>query len=68
MDDHLCPHCSCDAASVLSFRTADGRFAAIQCHVCGYERPTHGEFEDEQAAREAAKREWFQTARQTLLL
>lgn len=62
MDEHLCPHCSCDAASLLGFKTDDGRFvAAIQCHVCGYEKPTHEGFEDEQAAREAAKREWFRT-------
>jgi hypothetical protein len=61
MDDHLCPRCSCDAASVLCFRTDDGRFAAaVQCHVCGYEKPTTEGFEDEQAAREAAKREWVQ--------
>ena len=61
MDDHLCPRCSCDAASVLCYRTDDGRFAAaIQCHVCGYEKPTTEGFEDEQAAREAAQREWFQ--------
>ena len=61
MDDHLCPQCSCDAASVLSFRTGDGRFAAtVQCHVCGYEKPRSEGFEDEQAACEAAKREWLQ--------
>jgi Zn ribbon nucleic-acid-binding protein len=61
MDDQFCPQCSCDAASILSFKTDDGRFvAAVQCHVCGYEKPTYEGFEDEQAAREAAKREWFQ--------
>jgi ketosteroid isomerase-like protein len=63
MERHLCPQCACDAASVLSFRTDDGRFvAAVQCHVCGYEKPTTEGFEDEQAACEAAKREWRQVA------
>lgn len=63
MDTRLCPQCSCDAASVLSSRTDDGRYvAAVQCHVCGYEKPTSTGFDDEQAAREAAKREWFEAA------
>jgi transcription elongation factor Elf1 len=63
MDYRLCPHCSCNAASILSFRTDDGRFAAtVQCHVCGYEKPTSEGFEDEQAAREAARLKWFQVA------
>jgi Zn ribbon nucleic-acid-binding protein len=60
MDHRLCPQCSCDAASVLSFTREDGRFdAAVQCHVCGYEKPADGSYEDEQAAKEAATREWF---------
>lgn len=60
MDHHLCPQCSCDAASVLSFSREDGHFeAAVQCHVCGYEKPTDSSYENEQAAREAAIRDWF---------
>ena len=61
MDNHLCPQCSCDAASVLSFRTDDGCFAAaVQCHVCGFEKPTERGFEDEQTAREAAVHDWLE--------
>ena len=61
MGQRLCPQCSCDAASVLSFATNDGGFAAaVQCHVCGYEKPTDRDFEDEQAAREAATDAWLE--------
>jgi uncharacterized Zn finger protein len=60
MGQRLCPQCSCDAASVLSFATNDGGFAAaVQCHVCGFEKPTDHGFEDEQTAREAAIHDWF---------
>jgi hypothetical protein len=60
MGQRLCPQCSCDAASVLSFATSDGGFAAaVQCHVCGFEKPTERGFEDEQAAREAAINDWL---------
>jgi hypothetical protein len=46
---------------VLCNQTDDGRFAAVvQCHACGYEKPTSAGFEDEQTAREAATREWFE--------
>ena len=55
MGQRFCPQCSCDAASVLSFATGDLCFtAAVQCHVCGFEKPTDHGFEDEQTAREAA--------------
>jgi hypothetical protein len=61
MDQRFCPQCSCDAASVLSFPTNDGGFAAaVQCHVCGFEKPTEGGFEDEQTAREAATYAWLE--------
>lgn len=60
MGQRLCPQCSCDAASVLSFARNDGCFAAaVQCHVCGFEKPTDRGFEDEQAAREAAIHDWL---------
>jgi hypothetical protein len=60
MDQRFCPQCSCDAASVLSFATTDGGFAAaVQCHVCGFEKPTDRVFEDEQTAREAAIHGWL---------
>jgi hypothetical protein len=60
MGQRFCPQCSCDAASVLSFATDDGGFAAaVQCHVCGFEKPTYGGFEDEQTAREAAIHDWL---------
>lgn len=55
----LCPKCSCDAASVLSFAKEDGCFtASIQCHVCGFEKGTGQGFQDEQTARAAATRSW----------
>jgi rubredoxin len=60
MSQRFCPRCSSDAASVLSFVTDDGGFtAAVQCHVCGFEKPTDRGFEDEQTAREAATHAWF---------
>jgi len=60
MGQRLCSQCSCDAASVLSFATSDGGFAAaVQCHVCGFEKTTERGFEDEQAAREAAINDWL---------
>ncbi|MBB3019517.1 rubredoxin [Microvirga lupini] len=60
MSQRFCPQCSSDAASVLSFVTDDGGFAAaVQCHVCGFEKPTDRGFEDEQTAREAATHAWF---------
>jgi hypothetical protein len=60
MGQRFCPQCSCDAASVLSFPTNDGGFAAaVQSHVCGFEKPTDHGFEDEQTAREAANA-WFE--------
>jgi rubredoxin len=60
MSQRFCPQCSSDAASVLSFVTDDGGFAAaVQCHVCGFEKPTDRGFEDEQTAREAAAHAWF---------
>ena len=60
MGQRLCPQCSCDAASVLSFATNDGCFAAaVQCHVCGFEQPTERGFEDEQTAPEAATHSWL---------
>jgi hypothetical protein len=63
MGQRFCPQCSCDAASVLSFATSDGGFtAAVQCHVCGFEKPADRDFEDEQAAREAATHAWFEGA------
>ena len=61
MGQRLCPQCSCDAASVLSFATDDGGFAAaVQCHVCGFEQPTDRGFEDERTACEAAIQAWFE--------
>ncbi len=67
MNEPLCPDCSCNAASALSFKTNDGRFAAaVQCHVCGYEKPTKVAFDDEQTAREAATREWFEATSKVL--
>jgi hypothetical protein len=61
MGQRFCPQCSCDAASVLSFATDDGCFAAaVQCHVCGFEKPTDRGFEDEQTAREAATQAWLE--------
>ena len=60
MGQRFCPQCSCDAASVLSFATDEGVFAAtVQCHVCGFEKPTERGFEDEQTAREAATHSWL---------
>jgi uncharacterized Zn finger protein len=60
MGQRFCPQCSCDAASVLSFATDDGGFAAaVQCHVCGFEKPTDHKIEDEQTAREAAAHAWL---------
>ena len=60
MDQRFCPQCSCDAASVLSFPTNGGSFAAaVQCHVCGFEQPTDRDFKDEQTAREAAIHDWL---------
>jgi hypothetical protein len=60
MGQSFCPQCSCDAASVLSFATNDGGFtAAVQCHVCGFEKPADRDFEDEQTAREAAIHAWI---------
>jgi hypothetical protein len=59
MGQRFCPQCSCDAASVLSFPTNDGCFAAaVQCHVCGFEKTTDRDFQDEQTAREAAIHDW----------
>jgi hypothetical protein len=61
MGQRFCPQCSCDAASVLSFATDEGFFAAtVQCHVCGFEKPSDGGFEDEQTAREAATHAWLE--------
>jgi hypothetical protein len=61
MGQRFCPQCSCDAASVLSFATCNlGYTAAVQCHVCGFEKPTDQGFEDEQTAREAAIHAWFE--------
>jgi hypothetical protein len=61
MSQRLCPQCSCDAASVLSFVTDDGGFAAaVRCHVCGLEKLTALGFEDEQTARETATHAWFE--------
>ncbi len=61
MGQRLCPQCSCAAASVLSFATSDRCFAAaVQCHVCGFEKPTDRDFEDEQTAREAATHAWLE--------
>lgn len=61
MDNRVCPQCSCNAASVLSFKTDDGCFAAaVQCHVCGFEKPTERGFEDEQSACEAAIHDWLE--------
>ena len=61
MGQRFCPQCSCDAASVLSFATDDGGFtAAVQCHVCGFEKPTERGFADEQTAREAATQAWLE--------
>lgn len=60
MSQRFCPQCSSDAASVLSFVTDEGGFtAAVQCHVCGFEKPTDRDFEDEQTAREAVTHAWF---------
>jgi hypothetical protein len=57
----LCPRCSCDAASVLSFVTDDGGFAAaVRCHVCSFGQLTDLGFEDEQTARAAATHGWFE--------
>jgi hypothetical protein len=62
MGQRFCPQCSCDAASVLSFATNDGCFAAaVQCHVCGFEMPTDRDFQDERAACEAATRAWLES-------
>jgi uncharacterized Zn finger protein len=59
MGQRSCPQCSCDAASVLSFATHNGSFAAVvQCHVCGFETITDHDFQDERAAREAATHAW----------
>ncbi|ANY84671.1 hypothetical protein BB934_41665 (plasmid) [Microvirga ossetica] len=61
MGQTFCPQCSCGAASVLSFATHDRGFtAAVQCHVCGFEKRTDRGFEDEQAAREAAIHDWIE--------
>jgi hypothetical protein len=61
MGQTFCPQCSWDAASILSFATNDGCFAAaVQCHVCGFEKVTDGGFEDERAAREAATLAWLE--------
>ncbi len=54
MGQRFCPHRSCDAASILSFA------ASVQCHVCGFEKPTDHGFEDEQTAREAATHAWLE--------
>ena len=60
MGQRSCPQCSCDAASVLSFATHNGSFAAVvQCHVCGFETITDHDFQDERAAREAATHAWL---------
>jgi hypothetical protein len=56
----LCPKCSCDAASVLSYPTNDGCFtASVQCHVCGFEKSADQGFPDERTAREAATQSWL---------
>jgi len=61
MGQTFCPQCCCDAASVLSFATDDGCFAAaVQCHVCGLETVANGDFQDEQTAREAATHAWLE--------
>jgi hypothetical protein len=61
MGQALCPRCSSDAASILSFATNDGCFAAaVQCHVCGFETITDYGFQDERTAREAATHAWFE--------
>jgi hypothetical protein len=61
MGQSFCPQCSCDAASVLSFATHDGCFAAaVQSHVCGFEKTTDHSFQDEQTAREAATHAWLE--------
>jgi hypothetical protein len=61
MGQRVCPQCSCDAASVLSFATDEGDFtAAVQCHVCGFEQPADRDFKDEQTAREAAIHAWIE--------
>ncbi|ANY81211.1 hypothetical protein BB934_25820 [Microvirga ossetica] len=61
MGQTFCPQCSCDAASVLSFATIDGGFAAtVQCHVCGFETITDNGFQDERTAREAATHAWLE--------
>jgi hypothetical protein len=61
MGQTYCPQCSCDAASILSFATNDGCFAAaVQCHVCGFEKVTDRGFEDERTAREAATLAWLE--------
>jgi hypothetical protein len=63
MGQRFGPQCSCDAASVLSFATGDlGFTAAVQCHVCRFEKPTDPGFDDEQTAREAAIHAWFEGA------
>ncbi len=55
----LCPKCSSDAASVMSFATEDGCFtASVQCHVCGFEKGTDQDFRDEQTACDAATHSW----------
>jgi rubredoxin len=61
MGQTFCPQCSCDAASVLSFATNDGGFAAaVQCHVCGFETIAAEGFQDERTAREAATHAWLE--------
>ena len=61
MTQAFCPKCSCDAASVLSYVTNDGCFAAaVQCHVCGFEKSTDQDFGDERTAREAATQAWLE--------
>jgi hypothetical protein len=61
MGQTFCPQCSCDAASVLSFATSNGCFAAaVQCHVCGFETITDEDFQDERAACEAATHAWLE--------
>jgi rubredoxin len=68
MGQALCPRCSCDAASILSFATNDGCFAAaVQCHVCGFETITDNGFQDERTAREAATHAWFEESDPLLL-
>ena len=60
MSQRFCLQCSCDAASVLSFATNDGCFAAVQCHVCGFEQLTDRGFVDEQTAWEVATHAWWE--------